>query len=40
MARQTGWGLHELLSLEEPELLDWLETGTLIKRQQDMINER
>ncbi|AJQ93233.1 hypothetical protein [Gynuella sunshinyii] len=27
LAQRSGWGLNELLDLEEEELLEWLETG-------------
>lgn len=34
LAQQSGWGLQELLALEEVDLIGWLETGRELARRQ------
>lgn len=34
LAQQSGWGLQELLALEEADLIAWLETGRELARRQ------
>jgi len=35
LSRQSGWGLNELLELDEEELIDWLETGRRVQERMD-----
>jgi len=39
LAQQTGWGLDELLSLEEDELIHWLDAGKRVKQQQERMDK-
>jgi hypothetical protein len=35
LSRQSGWGLNELLELDEAELVDWLDTGRRIQERME-----
>lgn len=38
LAQRSGWGLNELLALEEEELLLWLDAGKRVVAQAERVN--